>query len=389
MLLNVAGTVALASLALAVAEALAPPGWRWPAFWVVTASVMFVGAAVPLRFFLLEQQEQSRRREQLLVDEAHRRDFGLRVARGLEMADDDDGAYAVARRACVELVPDDRIEVLVADSSRAHLGVVARHKPEGSPGGCDVLTPAGCPAVRSGHTLQFEDSGALDACPHLAQRGSCGAVCAPVSIMGAAVGVLHVAHRIGHRPGPTAVEEIEEVSRQLGSRVGLIVAMSQSRRQADTDPLTGLSNRRRLENDVRDLVRNNVPFSLVLADLDHFKQLNDTHGHEMGDRALRLFARVVARNVRDGDLVARYGGEEFVIVCPRASAAATADAVDRIRLELAGAVTDGRTPPFTVSAGVVDTTETHHLEDLINAADVLLLKAKELGRDQVLAAISH
>ncbi len=386
--LNVVVVVMLCSLSFVLADALGPGRWRWPAFWLVNGVMMFVGAALPLRFFLVSQQREAQCREQLLLDEAHRREFGVRVARGLEMADDEAAVHVVANRALAELLPSNRVDVLIADSSRAHLGLVTSHSPDAAPAGCDVLTPAGCPAVRRGHALHFEDSRELDACPRLAERDTCGAVCVPVSIMGATVGVVHIAHHIGAPPSANTVDEVETVAIQLGAQVGLIAAMSQTQRQADTDPLTGLSNRRRLENDVRALVREGTSFAIVLADLDHFKQLNDAHGHEMGDRALRLFARVMLRNVRDGDLVARYGGEEFVIVCPRSTAAAAADAFDRIRLELAGAVTDGRTPHFTVSAGVVDTSESHQLEELINAADVLLLRAKSLGRDQVLTPVS-
>jgi diguanylate cyclase (GGDEF)-like protein len=386
--LNVVVAVALSSLSFVVADALGPGRWRWPAFWLVNGIAMFFGAAIPLRYFLVNQQREAQDRERLLLDEAHHREFGARVARGLEMADNEAGAHSVADRALASLLPSDRVDVLIADSSRAHLGLVTSHAPDDAPAGCDVLTPAACPAVRRGHTLHFEDSRELDACPRLAERTECGAVCVPVSIMGSTVGVVHIVHRPGRQPSPNTIDEVETVAIQLGARVGLIAAMSQTKHQADTDPLTGLANRRRLENDVRELVRNETPFALVLADLDHFKQLNDAHGHEMGDRALRLFARVMLRNVRDGDLVARYGGEEFVIVCPRSSAAAAADAFDRIRLELAAAVTDGRTPPFTVSAGVVDTSESQQLEDLIGAADVLLLRAKTLGRDQVLTSVS-
>lgn len=387
VLLNVVGTVVLITLSVLLTDRLGPDRWWWPVFLFVSGIVVFAGAALPLRYFLLNQQRSARRREQLLLDEAHHREFGVRVSRGLDMAHDETGAHTVARRAFEEILPVDRVDVLIADSSRAHLGLASTHAPDGAPDGCDVLTPAGCPAVRRGHTLRFEDSRTLDACPKLAERDPCGATCVPVSIMGATVGVVHIAHRLDHAPTAHTVDEVEAVARQLGGRVGLIAAMSQTQRQADTDPLTGLSNRRRLENDVRELARNGTPFALVLADLDHFKQLNDAHGHEMGDRALRLFARVMLRNVREGDLVARYGGEEFVIVCPNSTAAAAADAFDRIRLELAGAVTDGRTPPFTVSAGVVDTDQAGGLEELISAADVLLLRAKVLGRDQVLTSL--
>lgn len=384
VLMNLTVTVGLSSLALVIAQRLASPGWTGPVFALVNAAVLFAAVAVPLRFFLVDQQGVAEQRERLLLDDAHRREFGTRVVRAFEMSDDESAAHLVAGRACAELLPVERVDVLLADSSHAHLSLVASNEPDGSTGGCDVHTPYGCPAVRRGHTLRFDDSQRLDACPRLASRGPCGAVCVPVSIMGATVGVIHVAHRTHSGPSAHTVGEIETVAQHLGARVGLLGAMAQSKRQADTDPLTGLANRRRLENDVRHLAHCGTPFALVLADLDRFKALNDTHGHEMGDRALRLFARIVARNVRDGDLVARYGGEEFVIVCPHSTAAAAADMFDRIRLELAAAVSDGRTPPFTVSAGVVDTNDTQRLDELLGAADGLLLKAKNMGRDQVL-----
>ena len=130
-------------------------------------------------------------------------------------------------------------------------------------------------------------------------------------------------------------------------------------------------------------MRKGTTFSLVFADLDHFKQLNDTHGHDMGDRALRLFARTLRRAMRDSDLVARYGGEEFVVVLPDVDAAGAVRAFDRARLELEVALSDGRVPPFTVSAGVVDTNESLPFDELIGLADAWLLRAKRNGRNQV------
>ncbi len=376
--------IILSSLSLLLAEQIAPAGWLWPVFWAIAALVIFVGLALPLRFFLQRQQQQAIRREQMLLDEASLREFSAQVSRGFDMADDEPAAYALARQATAKLFPDERIEVMVADSSRAHLSLQTARGPEDSPAGCQVLMPNSCPAVRSSHTMHFTSNSQLDTCSWLAEREPCGAVCAPISIMGATVGVVHVAYRLDNPVSPRSVDGLELVARQLGARVGMISSMAESRLQADTDPLTGLANRRRLDNAVRDLTRDGTPYALVLADLDHFKHLNDTYGHEMGDRALRLFARILSRNMRDGDLAARYGGEEFVVICPNSTASAAADAFDRVRLELAVAVSDGRTPTFTVSAGVSDTTRNSRFDELMRAADELLLAAKRNGRDQTL-----
>jgi diguanylate cyclase (GGDEF)-like protein len=203
--------------------------------------------------------------------------------------------------------------------------------------------------------------------------------------MGSATGVVHLVR--GHDRPFVATEAtfISGVAQQLGSRLGLISAMAQSELQANTDPLTGLLNRRSLENQVRSLIGVKRRFTVVLVDLDHFKDLNDTHGHDAGDRALRVFAQVLRSSVRDGDLACRYGGEEFVIVMPDASADDAIRAVDRLRMELHGAFSDGRTPPFTFSAGVADSSTSLDLAELITIADEALLEAKRSGRDRTIS----
>ncbi len=383
---------------VAAAQVLAGNGpWFWPVYAAVAGMVLFLAVALPLRFFLLRQRRDAEYREEILVHEGRRREFAARLARALEMADNEPAALAVAERAFAELTPSTRVEVLLADSSQAHLVPVVASAPPDAPPGCGVGTPKSCPAVRNGHALRFADSEQLDACPHLHGRtaaggGRSGAICVPVSIMGSSVGVLHAVHRQADPLGSTEADGLEIVAQQLGARVGLLSAMSQSQLQANTDALTGLLNRRCLENEVRTLVRRRVPFALVLADLDHFKRLNDTYGHDAGDRALRLFSRTMRGAVREGDLVARYGGEEFVVVMPQLDAASGAHAFDRVRLELDAALTDGRIPPFTVSAGVVDTAarpsgtdaEQLTLDDLVADADQLLLRAKREGRNRIL-----
>jgi diguanylate cyclase (GGDEF)-like protein len=386
VLLNVLVVLVLTSIGMELAVLVASGWQRWVAYWAIGAAILVVCVAAPLRFFLLEQRRSASARERQLVVEGQRRDFAARLTRALDMAEAEPDALAVAGRACAELAPTIRVDVLIADSSQAHLSLVGGHRPDAALPGCGVTTPKGCPAVRRGHALRFGDARELDACPHLAERAhhGCGAVCVPVSIMGSTVGVVHAVHPVEAVPSERTVAGLEVVAQQLGSRVGLLSAMAQSQVQANTDPLTGLLNRRSLENEVRRLARAEEPFALVLADLDHFKLLNDTHGHETGDRALRLFARCLTSSVRDGDLVARYGGEEFVVVLPGIAADAAAGVVDRLRLELQVRTSDGRIPPFTVSAGVVDSSASRSLDDLVRLADDLLLEAKRAGRDRVL-----
>jgi diguanylate cyclase (GGDEF)-like protein len=360
-------------------------GWAAiSAYAALATAALFLLTALPLRHFLIAQRQIATERERLLSEESERRLFESQVIRALDMAQDRDGALDVAVGALELVVAGAHSEILLADSSRAHLASRSRSDGLATVDSCAVATPRGCPAVRTGHALRFDNSDALDACPFLKSRKDrCGsALCVPVSVMGSTTGVIHLTRR-EHLPftqGDATL--VSGVAQQFGSRVGLLTAMAQSELQASTDPLTGLLNRRSLENSVRALTSEATPFAVVLADLDHFKILNDTFGHDVGDRALRVFSRVLQAAVRDGDLVCRYGGEEFLMVMPRTNAVDAVEVLDRLRLELSASFADGRTPPFTVSAGVTDTTQGDDLAELISLADRALLQAKSDGRNR-------
>jgi diguanylate cyclase (GGDEF)-like protein len=310
--------------------------------------------------------------------------FGSQLIDALEMADEEGEAYAVIERAMAEVAPEAPTELLLADSSHAHLERVVMNGVAGGPG-CPVDSPYACMAVRRGRAVVFENSEALNACSKLRGRptGPCSAVCVPVTFMGKALGVLHQTGPAG-TPAPNArVDRLTTLAAQSGSRIGTVRAFQQSQLQATTDGLTGLINRRTLENDLRSMLQDSQQFALAMADLDHFKKLNDTFGHEGGDRALRLFARTVRDAVRVGDKVARYGGEEFVFVLPGATADAAADMLDRLRVVLSGAIAGSGVPVFTVSFGVTDSRMGRTLDELVRCADEALMVAKARGRDQV------
>ena len=166
----------------------------------------------------------------------------------------------------------------------------------------------------------------------------------------------------------------------------MIRAFATSQTEARTDPLTGMLNRRSLGNAVRDLRAGGASYAVAYGDLDHFKILNDTSGHEAGDQALRMFARVLAESLRPNDIAARYGGEEFVIVLPECGTAVAAGILERVRESLALALSEAHVPPFTVSFGVASTAYAAEFEDIVAIADGALLDAKAAGRNRVLVA---
>lgn len=335
-----------------------------------------------LRSRLIAQRQAVLAGESAILERVAQQAFLADVREAMEMSTSEADAMDVIALAVAEAGAGPS-ELLVADASRAHLRPVVTTAGHDVPG-CSVETPWACPAIRSGRTMRFDDSSALRACPRLRERRDAitGATCIPVTILGTPTAVLHATSTCG----PTSsvvVQRLEGIAAEAGARVGVLRAMAESQLQAETDPLTGLLNRRALEERVRLLRLDGTGFAVAMADLDHFKQLNDRYGHETGDRALRTFARVLGEAVRAQDHVSRHGGEEFVVVLPGLTAPMAASVMDRVRHQLREAVGTAVIPAFTVSIGVADSTWSDELTDILRAADEALLTAKSTGRDRV------
>lgn len=161
-------------------------------------------------------------------------------------------------------------------------------------------------------------------------------------------------------------------------------------REASThDPLTGLGNRRLLLDSLKDEVeryrRYSRPFCIAMLDIDYFKQVNDQHGHELGDTVLVEISRVLEAEIRDLDLCGRWGGEEFLIILPETELDKALVVLDRVR----NAVSDlnvrvgEEALSVTVSVGVAEYHAGETYSDTINKADALLLKAKRSGRNRL------
>jgi diguanylate cyclase (GGDEF)-like protein/PAS domain S-box-containing protein len=323
------------------------------------------------------------RLEREVSQQTERDKFGGQLIEALEMADEESSAYDVVERAMTEISDATPMELLLSDSSRAHLKRVATSPSAGAPE-CPVESPFSCAAVRRGSAVVFESSEALNACPKLRDRpgGPCSAACVPVGFMGRALGVLHVTAPEGAPPDVATVERLTLLATQAGARIGTVRAFEKSQLQAATDGLTGLANRRTTQAHLRTLIKGGRDFALALADLDEFKKLNDKHGHEAGDRALRLFAQVCQGVLREHDILARWGGEEFLIVLPDLDRQGALLVLERMRQRLAEAHV-GSHPRFTASYGLTDSHEAESLEELLLIADAALYDSKAAGRDRI------
>jgi diguanylate cyclase len=175
-----------------------------------------------------------------------------------------------------------------------------------------------------------------------------------------------------------AEKRVQEQVRQIQSHAA----------QARTDPLTGLTNRRALDEELSrrtlEFRGDHRPVSVLLLDVDHFKRLNDTHGHQTGDEVLRDIARVLKQTARRTDLVARYGGEEFTIVMPETSVESATAVAERIRtrIETTKFHVGGTSLSVTVSQGSAQLLPEENEISLLRRADEALYAAKRAGRNR-------
>jgi len=318
-----------------------------------------------------------------------RRHFRNQLMAALEIADSEADVFQLVARAMTAVSADHSMEMLLADSSQAHLETAVVHPTQGAPG-CGVRTPNECMAVRRGSILHFTDSEQLDTCPHLRDRdgGPLSATCAPITFMGNALGVLHTASPIDTPLDDDAAQKFRNIGSHVGNRIGMLRAFERSQVQAATDSLTGLPNRRSLELALRRLTATAQDFTLVMADLDHFKKLNDRYGHQAGDSALKLFARILKNSLRTDDIASRWGGEEFVVLLSGTAEHEALAWTDRVRQSLHEACEKYGGPGFSASFGIVHSSLAGDLTALHAIADEALYRSKEDGRDRTTVGVS-
>ena len=262
-----------------------------------------------------------------------------------------------------------------------------------------ILEPTACWGIRRGHTHRQVHSSDLRCrhCPAPADTGGASDhnTCLPLTAYGEVLGLMHVRGVTGRA---TDAHLSADMAQAISEQVALALSNAKLRQvlrdQSIRDPLTGWYNRRYMEETLaRELARahrTTAPLSIVIADLDHFKNINDAHGHPAGDAVLRAVTRLLSTMVRESDVACRFGGEEFVLIlpeCTREGAVRKAQAMcDALRAMVVR--DDSQAIAVTASFGVASAPDDgSDATALFAVADAALYRAKEGGRDRVGTAL--
>ena len=247
-----------------------------------------------------------------------------------------------------------------------------------------------CWALRLGHIHVVKEPKVELVCKHFTQPIQTNYLCVPLVVQGETLGLLFLTC-----PNDTQFQRQQHLVEIVGDAIKLslsnIKLREKLREQALTDQLTGLGNRYYLEDNLsRELarmLRRETSVCVAMLDIDHFKDFNDTYGHDAGDMVLRKFGAVLREHLRESDIKCRYGGEEFVVVLIDTSLAEVCQRLDNIReivkkIEIQnGEDTIGG---VTLSIGIVEAHEYDWTtKRLLRAADEALYAAKRAGRDQI------
>lgn len=351
---------------------------------------------------------EAKQRLEEAISELERRNEQSRLL--IEMSDDfqiagsEEEAIEVIKRYALKLFPEEGCLLYLRRDRGRFLELSCTLKPPSPP--VDLLEISDCWALKKSVPSFFQDPEKDLLCPHL--KGSLPpdqmAACLPLSSAGETLGLLVFFCCLGKGEsarGPDYLKtsrQKKDLMLSFTQRTAMSLAnlkLQQSlKEQSIRDPLTGLYNRRYLEETMdRELTRARragQPVSVIMADLDHFKKINDFYGHEAGDYVLQTIARTLQRAVRSEDIVCRYGGEEFTVIMPGLSLEKALSRAEMIlnsvrRLELVQGSTIIQN--ITISVGVASYPE--HGEsglELVQAADLALLRAKQEGRNRVIAA---
>lgn len=307
--------------------------------------------------------------------------FSAELNEALEMADNEVEVYDATSRAMITINDSDPSELLVMGPDESAMQQVLKHPIAGAPN-CCVASPYQCVAIRRGKTVEFKSSDDLNTCPRLIERRETpvSAVCVPITFMGRNMGVLHSISPVENPMSAISIAQMNILGAQIGTRIGTVRAFEKSQNEALTDNLTGLNNRRAMELFTD---KNRKPYCLIMVDIDHFKLLNDCHGHEVGDKALVFFANLLKNHLESKEQCARWGGEEFAILLPSTDATEGAKKAERLRVALEREIATSEIPNYTASFGVAEYAAERNFTETLRMADSALYSAKEKGRNCV------
>lgn len=319
-----------------------------------------------------------------------------RLSELVSYADDEDAVIRAGAAALERLVPSSVGAASLINPSFDQLRV---HSSWGEgPALADapppIDRPTGCPGIRRNavHITRSAPDGLSLSCEvHPLRFGSL--LCVPMISHNEVIGVIHIERAEEDAFADDEVRLAGRVAEQVALAMANLRLMRRMERQAMTDPLTSLANPRAfdplVERELAIAQREGTPVAIIMLDLDHFKQFNDTHGHPAGDQALRTLARTLRASLRETDTAARHGGEEFAILLRNTNLEGALVVAEKIRsaIELTPVeIGPGRFARMTASLGVA-ASDCHGLDrmQLMRLADAALYAAKD-GRNRVVGA---
>jgi diguanylate cyclase (GGDEF)-like protein len=360
--------------------------YRRSRIWMlVAATLALIAAATMIR--------AGRTLRRLLRSQTHDRGYAESASEytgRLQATEDEGEAHELLRRQLERTHPGSHAAVLSRNNSddrlepRTALGELPELKPA-----LEHAGPRACLAIRfaTGHS-QGADRDPLMSC-EICGRLAGVSNCEPLVVGGEVIGSVLVSQ-------PVATERadalrIRETVAQAAPVLGNLRNLALAQLRAATDPLTGLPNQRSVQDTLKRMVaqasRTITPLAAVLVDLDHFKQVNDVHGHDRGDDVLAAVGVAFRNVIRESDFVGRYGGEEFLILLPGADKAGAVQVAEAVRVAIAATRVGGIDRPITASCGVaVLPADAGDAVTLFRATDRALYVAKSDGRNRVHAA---
>jgi diguanylate cyclase (GGDEF)-like protein len=325
------------------------------------------------------------RKEALAGDRAYRAAQDA-FSDAMQVAETEREAHRVLKLHIERWVPDSEVVVLNRHSVTDALEASTPLRP-GSPleEPLESAEPRACLAVR----LARPHDSAAEPAP-LLECGLCGrtpseSTCVPLSVSGEVIGSVLVDHaRMLH---PDEHRRIEDTVSQAGPTLANLRNLALAEARASTDSLTGLPNRRAVQEALKRMIaqsgRTLAPMAVLLLDLDHFKQINDTYGHDRGDAVLAAVGEVLAGALRTSDFVGRNGGEEFVALLPDTGVEGALEAAEKLRTAIGRLTLPGIDRPVTASVGAAVYPHTAaDAESLLRLADRALYAAKAGGRNR-------
>ncbi|MBF0337693.1 MAG: diguanylate cyclase [Nitrospirae bacterium] len=296
-----------------------------------------------------------------------------------------------------QLFPRDRGALYIYNSSRNMLESISVW---GNPPPQElVITQNECWGLRRGHVHVMVDDARDIACQHVREKGV-PYICTPIMAKGETIGMLHLLldSLKGKSYEQDWLKEKEQLAMRLAEGCGLAIInlklQESLRNMSMRDPLTGLFNRRymkeSLELEWQRSMRKYTPIGIIMIDIDHFKQFNDTFGHDGGDKLLCELGMFLTKQIRGGDIACRYGGEEFTIIMPESSAEVTMQRAEQIReaaCHMHVVYKQQSLGTITLSIGVaVLPVHGSDTNIVLQAADAALYRAKREGRNRVCMA---